>query len=177
MSSVSFQDQDQSSLRVCLGVIATAHGVKGLVKIRCDADAPSILNGPLYTSEKGQDTLTLTLKNSMGKYWLATVDGITDRDEALALRGTKLWLDRNKLPDLDDEDEFYIQDLVGLKAQDKNGNEIGKVIAVDNFGAGDLIEIKPLKGESYYVPFTKDNVPDLSLTEKYIVIEGEHGGA
>ncbi len=172
----SVQDQDQSQKRVCLGTIATAHGVKGLVKIKCEADDPQLLNGLLFTSETGQDTLTLTMKNSMGKYWLASVDGIADRDAALSLNGTKLWLERDALPDNEDEDEFYFDDLVGLKAKDKDGNEAGKVIAVDNFGAGDLLEIRPPQGEAYYITFTKENVPEVNIGDGYIVISSPQNG-
>ena len=173
-AAVSVQDQDQPPRRTCLGTIATAHGVRGLVKIRCEADDSQLLNGTLYTSETGQDTLHLTMKNSLGsgggKYWLAEVDGITDRDAALALNGTKLWIDRNRLPAIEDEDEFYLDDLIGLKVQDSAGNAAGKIIAVDNFGAGDLLEIQPPQGGSYHLPFTKKNVPAVLLEQGMVTI-------
>ncbi len=160
--------------RVCLGVIATAHGVKGLVRIKCEADDPHMLDGPLYTTESGAETVTLTLKNSLGsgggKYWLAAVDGVTDRDAALALRGTRLWIDRAALPALEDENEFYIEDLIGLKAVNEQNGDEGTVIAVENFGAGDLLEIRPPQGDSYYLPFTKENVPGIDITAAQITI-------
>lgn len=172
-TAMPVQDRDQSSARrVCLGVIATAHGVRGLVKVLCEADDPHMLdqNGPLFTSENGPATLSLILKNSMGKYWLAEVEGIGDRDAALTLRGTKLWIERDKLPGLESEDEFYIEDLIGLRAEDSDGNDAGTILAVENFGAGDLLEIKPPQGASYYLPFTKANVPTLSLADGKVVI-------
>lgn len=150
-------------MRVCLGVIATAHGVKGLVKILCHAQDPSLLDGVLFTSDSGAQTLSIRMKNSMGKYWLAEVEGIHDRDAALALHGTKLWAGRDRLPVPENEDEFYIEDLVGLKVRDAAGQEAGIVLAVDNFGAGDLLEIKPVSGESYYLAFTKKNVPAVDI--------------
>lgn len=174
--AVSFQDLDQPSKRVCLGKIATAHGVRGLVKIRCEADDPHLLDehGPVYTSATGQDTLTLTMKNSLGntggKYWLAEVAGIADRDAALALGGTELWIDRDQLPQLEDDDEFYIDDLVGLKVVNTTGKDVGKVIGVNNFGAGDLLEIQPESGESFFLIFTNENVPEVSLADGKITI-------
>lgn len=171
-NAMPVQDRDQPTRRVCLGVIATAHGVRGLVKVLCEADDPRMLDGhgALYTSETGGKTLTLSLKNSMGKYWLAEVEGIADRDAALALRGTKLWIERDKLPELESDDEFYIEDLVGLRAEDGDGNPAGTILAVENFGAGTLLEIKPPEGNSYYLPFTKANVPDIRLNDGKVVI-------
>lgn len=156
--------------RVCLGKIATAHGVKGLVKILCHADDPHILDGALYTSETGTDQLTLKMKNSMGKYWLAEVDGIGDRDAALALSHTTLWIDRDALPEIEDEEEFYIEDLAGLKVEDTDGKEVGHILAVRNFGAGDLLEIKPLYGESFYLNFSRENVPEVLISQGKVVI-------
>lgn len=164
------QEQDRPARRVCLGVIATAHGVRGLVKVLCYADDPHMLDGMLFTSETGESSLTMTMKNSMGKYWLAEIEGIADRTAAEALRGVKLWIDRAELPALDDEEEFYIEDLVGLAAEHSGGESAGKVIAVENFGAGDLLEIQPPTGTSYYLAFTKENVPHIFLQERKIVI-------
>lgn len=168
--ATSVPDQDRPQKRICIGTIATAHGVKGLVKILCHADDPDILNGPLFTSETGQDSLTVTMKNSMGTYWLAEIEGVSDRDAALEIRNTKLWIARDKLPDIDDEDEFYFEDLVGLSVEDTDGNKAGKIASVGNFGAGDLLEIKPPTGESYYLPFTKENVSEVDIEDGKIVI-------
>ncbi|MCB9995955.1 MAG: 16S rRNA processing protein RimM [Rhodospirillales bacterium] len=173
---MSVQDQDQSpARRICLGTIATAHGVRGLVKILFHGDDPSLLDGTAYTSETKSDTLTITMKNSMGKYWLAEIGGVNDRDAALELRGTKLWIDRERLPEIDDEDEFYLDDLIGLAVRTADGKDAGKVIAVDNFGAGDLLEIKPLAGDAYYLPFTKDNVPGVNLDKGIVTISSAEG--
>jgi len=106
----------------------------------------------------------------MGKYWLAGIEGISDRTEAEKLRGTKLWLDRAALPALEEEDEFYVEDLIGLKALTKDGADAGTIIAVDNFGAGTLLEIRPPAGTPYYLPFTKKNVPSVDITEGTVQI-------
>lgn len=143
-------------VRVCVGQIATSHGVRGLVKVHCYADDAGVLEdfGPLFTSEDGHQTLTLTLKNQTNTHWLAEVDGINDRDAAAKLRGIKLYLDRDTLPELDDG--YYRADLVGLQVLNDAGAPVGAVSAVDNFGASDLIEVKPQVGPAFYVPLQDD---------------------
>ena len=152
-----FQNQDQPDKRVALGKIHAPHGVKGLVKILPYGDDPALLEQVL--------DFKITLKNPQGKYYLAQVEGVNDRDAAEALKGTELFISRDKLPEIEDEDTFYFEDLVGLSTVDENGEETGKVIAVHNFGAGDLLEIRPLKGEDYLLPFTDENVGDVKIQE------------
>lgn len=156
--------------RVRLGTIATAHGVRGDVKIICHAQDPDLLNGTLFTAEAGDGTLAVAMKAPMGKYWLAAIEGVTDRDAALALRGTALWAARESLPATGGEDEFYIEDLTGLRALRPDGAEEGSVAGVHNYGAGDLLEIRPLAGESYFLPFTKACVPDVRIAEGFITV-------
>lgn len=166
------QDQQDSAPRVCLGKITTAHGVRGLVKVLVYGEDPYLLEEarPLYTSETGNKTLVLTMKSSGGKFWLAAVAGIHDRTEAETLRNIELWVDRSTLPEIADDDEFYITDLVGMTAKTTDGNEIGSVIDVKNFGAGDMIEVQPKTGESFYVPFTSNAVPDIDLENRTVMI-------
>lgn len=142
-----------SSKRVCLGVIAQAHGVKGLVKIVPYADDPTLI--------ERVEEFDITLKNSLGKYILAEIDGITSREQVDAIKGTELFIDRDQLPE-PDAGEYYIEDLVGMKAVNQAGKDAGIVIAVHNFGAGDLLEIKPNSGEPYLVPFTDEHVPEVN---------------
>lgn len=156
--------------RICLGKIATAHGVRGLVKVLVYAEDPALLDGVLYLDETSHDALTLTMKNSMGKYWLAEVEGVSDRNAAELLRSTELWVERSALPDTDDKDDFYIEDIIGLTVETVDGQKVGKVLALDNFGAGDLLEIKPTAGDSVYIPFTKVEVPEILLDERKIII-------
>lgn len=165
-----FQDQQETAPRICLGKIATAHGVRGLVKILVYGEDAMLLEElqPLYTSEHGKDTIALTMKNSAGKYWLATVEGVDDRTQAEKLRGTELWVNRELLPETVVDDEFYITDLVGMMVKDTNGKNIGNVIDVKNFGAGDLVEIKPERGESFFIPFTKEAVPE--ITDEAVIV-------
>lgn len=156
--------------RICLGKIATAHGVRGLVKLHVYGDDPHSFEkyGALYTAETGSDTLTLRLKGRAGGQWLAQVDGVDDRNAAETLRGKQLWLDRDKLPPPADN-EFYHVDLIGLAVHDESGARIGSVIGVENFGAGDLLDIRPDIGESFYLSFTKDNIRSIDLAAKKII--------
>lgn len=148
--------------RICLGKITQAHGVKGLVKILFYGDDPKILeSAPLYAGKTSDATLELTLKNALGKYWLAEIKDVNDRTDAENLRGTELWIDRAAMPNIEDENSFYIEDLIGLSVVDETGESAGKIISVQNFGAGDLLEIKPDSGESFYLPFTNKTVIDI----------------
>lgn len=156
------QDQPPSSdrdKRVCLGVIAQAHGVKGLVKILPYGDDPFLI--------ELVEEFDITLKNALGKYMLAEIGGITSREAVDAIKGTELFIDRDQLPE-PEEGEYYIEDLVGIKAVNAGGKDAGVILAVHNFGAGDLLEIKPPTGEPYLVPFNDDHVPE--VTDEYVTV-------
>ncbi|NQZ13642.1 MAG: 16S rRNA processing protein RimM [Alphaproteobacteria bacterium] len=158
--------------RIMVAKIATAHGIRGLVKLHIYADDEQLAGGTLYTSENGKDTLDITLKNATAKHWLAAIDGVTDRNSAEALRGTELYVDQDILPEIG-EDEFYYSDLIGLPAIDEDGAEIGKIIAVENFGASDLIEIQPQGESSFYLPVSDETL--LEITDDKIVISIPEG--
>lgn len=154
-----------------LGAIANAHGTKGDVLIKPFGD-PLALNqyGPLK-DKTGQKHFTIEKMRANSKGLLiATVKEITDRNQAEALKGTLLCIDRSQLPD-PQEDEFYYQDLIGLEARLENGTPFGRVINLADFGAGDLIELMPQNSQkSMYLSFTKENVPSLNIADGYIVI-------
>lgn len=159
--------------RVCLGKIASPHGVKGLVKIIPYGEDPSLLGSisPIFTSQDKQDTISILLKNPMGKYMLSEIEGCNSRDGSEALRGTELWVNKSSLPVLDNENEFYIDDLANLTALDKNKENIGMVTAVQNYGAGDLLEIKPSRGPTYFVPFDDIYIIELNIAERFIILQ------
>ncbi len=149
--------------RIQIGEIATAHGIKGFVKLRSFVDDESLFEeGTVFTSETGAKTLSFKIKGAVKKDLLAEVTGVADRNGAEALRGTKLYIDRDALPEADDG-EYYIEDLKGLKVVDGQGNDIGTILSVENFGASDLLDIKPQSGQSFYVPFTDDTVLDVDF--------------
>jgi 16S rRNA processing protein RimM len=124
------------------------------VKLRVFAQDETLLNGVVFTSDAGDQTLTLTLKNAMKDHWLAEVKGITEKNGADSLRGTKLYIERTALPPLDDE--FYIEDLKDMRVVDRNGALLGVVSDIVNYGASDILEIKPENGPAILLPFTDD---------------------
>ena len=162
----------QDTQRICIAKIADAHGVKGLVKVKILADNLDLFGETLFISETGDKTLQLSLQNSTNKYWIAYIDGVMDRDAALALKGTQLFVDRTALPEAQ-EGEFYHADLIGLKAEDDQGTVLGTVIAVQNYGAGDLLEIKPPSEPAFLIPFADDYVPH--ITKEKVVIHIPEG--
>jgi len=156
--------------RICIAKITTAHGIRGLVKMHVYSDDPQLAQGALYTTEHGTDTLNITLKNATAKHWLASIDGVTDRNQSELLRGTKLYIDQTALPDTNDG-EFYQHELIGLEARNQDNILVGSVIDVTNFGASDLLEIQPTNGEeSFYLPFTDDTVPEINKDHLIIII-------
>lgn len=153
-----------TSARLLIAKITTAHGVKGLVKLHYYGENPDDLAAynPLFMSENGSETMVVNLKNRVKGGFVAEIEGLSDRNGAEALRGQKLYIESTARPDTA-EGEFYHSDLIGCRALEQ-GQEIGSVIAVENFGAGDLLEIKPVDGgETFYLPFNDETVPQIDL--------------
>lgn len=147
--------------RIRIGKIKDAHGIKGFVKIQPYGDEIDLLDGLCYTKQSGDEQIEVTIKSSTGKMLLAAIKGVNDRNAAEALKQTELWANRDLLTPISD-DEFYIEDLIGLTAHTKDGSFAGNVITVQNFGAGDLLEIKNGESPSFYLPFTKACVPEIN---------------
>lgn len=161
--------------RICVGAISGAFGVRGDVRLKSFCtEAKAIAGyGPLYT-EDGSKSFELKLGKPIPNGLSARLSGVATREEAEALRGTRLYADRDKLPSLPD-DEFYHADLIGLSVHDAGGVKLGRVSAVQNHGAGDLLEIqRPGKGNTL-LPFTLANVPTVDLTAKRIVVDPPEG--
>lgn len=158
--------------RILVGAIAGAFGVQGEVRLKsfCAEPADIASYGPLFT-EDGSRSFKIRLTKAVAAGFGARLTGIETREQAEALRGVSLYADRARLPRLPD-DEFYHNDLIGLSAQDPGGEVLGKVISVQNHGAGDILEIRPLKGgETLLVPFTRAAVPTVDLTKAVIVVD------
>jgi 16S rRNA processing protein RimM len=156
--------------------IVGVHGVKGLLKVKVFSEDPDRLMDymPLCDAA-GNGKFTFLSYAPHQNIHLATLEGIKDRTAAEKLRGTKLFVPRARLPALKDKDTYYHSDLIGLSAKDEQGAVIGTIIQVANFGAGDLLEIKPVKGASYYVPFTKTVVPEIDLAARTATVIVPHG--
>lgn len=156
--------------RILLGQIAGVHGIKGHVLVRTYSDAPAGIAayGPLE-NEGGDKTFTFKVIRETDKGIVASVNGISDRTTAEGLRGTNLYVARDKLP-APAEGEYYHADLIGLKAIDVDGQPVGTVVAVQNYGAGDLLEIKrPGSSQTALVPLTDHFVPDIDLAAKTVI--------
>ena len=158
--------------KIFLGQIGAAHGIKGQVRIATHTQDPEAIGsyGPLDTDRPGL-TITLTKVRLQKNVVIAHIKGISDRTAAEQLNGVSLFIDREKLPETEDEDDFYHADLIGLDARLDSGVTIGKVAAVPNFGAGDLIDIRdPQSGDTYLYPFTKAVVPVVDLDGGFLTI-------
>jgi 16S rRNA processing protein RimM len=158
--------------RVCLGQIGAAHGLRGEVRLRSfTADPAAIANyGPLET-EDGRVFEIANLRPAKD-HFVATLSGIADRDAAERLANTKLYVPRERLPEPAEPDEFYHADLVGLSVVDRAGKHLGAVVAVHNFGAGDLIEVRPdAGGKTELLPFDAATVPEVDIAAGRLVVD------
>jgi 16S rRNA processing protein RimM len=156
---------------VCLGVIVAAHGLRGQVKIKCYTDAPLAIAdyGPLC-DEAGARRFKLGTVREVKGGLIASIAGVDDRSGAEALRGTRLCVPRQALPAVA-TDEFYQSDLMGLAAVTTSGNRLGTVVAVHNFGAGDLLELAPAGGgKTMLLPFTRSVVPFVDVSAGRLVV-------
>ena len=157
--------------RLCVGVIAGAHGVRGLVKIKSFTADPANLTayGPL-TDASGARRYQVAVTGRAKGVLLARIEGVGDRDAARALRGARLYVARAALPEPEDE-EYYHADLIGLAVEDRAGAPLGRVAAVQNFGAGDILEIERPDQGTLLVPFTKAAVPLVDPAGGRVVVE------
>jgi 16S rRNA processing protein RimM len=162
--------------RVFLGQIGAAHGVRGEVRLRSFTSDPAAIAryGPLET-EDGR-VLEIEALRPAKDHFVARLSGIRDRDAASALTNAKLYVPRERLPQTQDPDEFYHADLIGLAAVDRAGKTLGTVVAIHNFGAGDLIEVRPQTGgNTELVPFDTTHVPEVDITSGRIVVHPPDG--
>jgi 16S rRNA processing protein RimM len=156
---------------ICIGAFAGSYGVSGEVRLKSFCSNPTDIAsyGPLYTQD-GSRQFNITLTRPVAGGLGARVAGITSKEAADALRGTSLFVPRDRLPSLPD-DEFYHADLIGLDAYDTGGELLGKVSAVYNHGAGDIVEISPIRHKSaLLLPFTIAIVPNVDLAAGRIVV-------
>ena len=148
---------DHSERRIALAAVAGAHGVKGELRLKLFSDSVKSLSrhGILYVG--GVERRLLSVRDG-GNTAVAKVEGIADRSAAEALRGSRIEGDRSALPDLG-KGEYHHADLIGLPAVDRDGKLVGTVAAVENYGAGDLLDIER-DGKRSLIPF-REGVADL----------------
>ncbi len=148
--------------RVALAAVAGAHGIQGEVRLKLFADSPASLERHKVFDAGGR-TLTLRSVRADKAGAIARFTEIADRTAAEGLRGTVLTIARTDLPPLA-EGEYYHADLIGLPVTDTEGASVGVVVAVENFGAGDILEIEKADTTRFMVPFTPVAVPDVGVT-------------
>lgn len=147
--------------KICVGRIAGAHGIRGQVRLQSFTEDPEAIAGysPL-TDDSGKD-FQIKLTGVVKDAFIATVIGVADRNGAEALKGTRLYIPRAILPETEDG-TYYDADLIGLAAIDQDGKDLGKIMAIHDFGAGPLIEFG-VKGRSFTLPFNDDYVPEVDV--------------
>ena len=156
---------------VCVARIGAAHGVRGAVKLWTFTEDPLAVQsyGPLMTKDGARQFEIANVREAKD-HLVATFKGIATRNDAEKLNGIELYVPREKLPDTDDE-EYYHADLIGLAAVNTADEPLGRVVAIHNFGAGDIIEIAPPKGATMLLPFTNAVVPTVDIAGGRVVIE------
>jgi 16S rRNA processing protein RimM len=164
---------------VLMGAIIGAHGIKGEVKVKSFAGAPAAIAayGPLSDAKGRTFDLSLVGKATPGKggtgqdILIARIKGVGDRNAAEALKGVELFVARDRLPETADAEEFYLADLIGLAVIDRHGAAMGRVVAVENYGAGDVISIDGGPKGAFDVAFTRALVPVVDLAERRLQLD------
>lgn len=159
--------------------VGAAHGVRGEMKVTTfTADPMALVDYRDLMRQDGSPALTIVSARPVKGGIVCKAKGVEDRNAAEALRGLKLYIDRASLPE-PEEDEFYLADLIGLAVETAAGEVLGKVKTVQDFGAGDLLEIQPRAGATWWLPFTREAVPEIRLADRKIIavppemVEGE----
>ena len=168
--AVTVAEVEESAL-LCVAEVGPAHGVRGAFRLRCFTEDPSSVAayGPVC-DRAGLALFQLTVLGLSKGGVVARARGVDDREAAEALRGMRFYVARRLLP-APAADEFYHADLIGLDAVDHAGNACGKVVAVHNFGAGDLVEIQAGSGEAAMIPFTREAVPAIDLAQRRMIVD------
>ena len=155
---------------ILVGQVAGGFGVKGEVRVTAYTTEPkTLLSFGVLLRADGSPGLTLISARPEKTAVVGRAKEIATKEQADALRGLKLYIHRDRLPE-PDEDEFYLTDLVGLEARDPDGVVLGSIRAVQNFGADDMLEIAPATGgPTWYLPFTREAAPELHIAEGWLL--------
>lgn len=161
--------------RVLVARIGAPHGVKGEVRLFVFTEDPeAVLELDPLTDESGRRRFRIAALRAAKDHFVARLEGVSDRTAAEALTNVDLYVPREALPETGDEDTFYHADLIGLSVHDEAGAPIGKVMALHDFGAGDILEYAPalpgIKAKTLMVPFTRDAVPVVDVAGGRVVV-------
>ena len=157
--------------RICVARIGAAHGVRGEVKLWSFTEDPvAVASYGLLETQDGARQFKIEALRPAKDHFVARIAGVNDRDAAEQLTNVELYIPRTRLPQIEEADTFYHADLIGLRAVTPDGEDIGAVVAVHNFGASDVIEIKRPVGDPLLMPFTDATVPEIDLDARRIVV-------
>ena len=160
---------DETHNLIFVAQVGAAHGVRGEVKVTTfTADPMALADYKTLLRQDGSPALTIASARPAKGGIVARLKGVADRNAAEALRGLKLYIPRDSLPE-PEEDEFYLADLIGLFVETAEGEALGTVKAVQDFGAGDLLEIQPRAGATWWLPFTRQAVPEVRLAQGKLI--------
>lgn len=158
--------------KICIGKIVAAHGIRGEVKVQPRNSNPEDWKKlGEFENKDASRTFAIKVTGMSSANVRVKIKGVDNRNDAEALVGTEFYVNRDKLPELDEE-EYYLQDLIGLTVCLQTPDKvIGKVAQISNFGAGDIIELK-LDGqkETEMLPFTKQYVPEINIVDGYVIV-------
>jgi len=159
--------------RVCVAKIGAAHGLRGEVRLQVFTEDPDAIIGlGELASEDGTKKFRVTSLRPAKGHFVAKLDGVNDRNASELLTNIELFVAREKLPKIEDDETFYHADLIGLRVEDKAGKNYGVVVAVRNYGASDLIEVaEPPKTSGTLIPFIDQFVPEVDVAGGRVVIE------
>ncbi len=162
--------------RVCIARIGAPHGVRGQVRLHAFTADPADVAayGPLETEDRSRRLEIVGLRPGKNAL-IADLAGVEDRNDAETLTNKRLYVDRDRLPP-PDEDEWYHADLIGLAVRDGAGETVGEIVAVQDFGGGDLLEIRYRQlRQTVYVPFTAEAVPTVDVKGGFVVVDPPAG--
>lgn len=166
---------DQPDDRLLVGVVIGAHGVRGWLRVKSFTDQPEHITGLSGLQDRSGGPVRLRLKND-GKKGAVIVEmaGVSDRSAAERLKGHEFFVPRSALPETQD-DEYYHADLLGLSVETLDGVAVGQVTAVNNYGAGDVIDIVTGDRQTVVLPFNREIVPDVDLVNRRLIIDPPDG--
>jgi len=157
--------------QVLVGVFGAAHGVRGEIRLKSYTQDPmSIADYRALRDDSGRTHELTAARSVKDDILVVRVKGVADRDAAQKLTNVSLYIDRDQLPP-PDEEEFYCRDLIGLRAETADGLVLGNIVAVPNYGAGDILEVAPSVGETLLFPFTRKIVPQVDFAGGKVIIE------
>jgi 16S rRNA processing protein RimM len=163
--------------RICVARIGAPHGVRGEVRLFAFTEDPAAITryGPLEDKAGARSFKIASLRPGKAQF-IARLEGVADRDAAAKLANLELYVPRERLPEIAESDSFYQTDLVGLRVETPDGRALGSVIAVRNFGAGDLLEIAPMRRRaSVMLPFVETFVREVDVSGGRVVAEPPEG--